>query len=91
MDYFLKKKREKIESEAEALFGNDTLLKTAFVMSKMEYSKDETEQVIQLLKKENEEIVAEIESRMQYRFDASGNIVPVKLEEEDTIEIKISE
>lgn len=91
MDYLLKKKRERIEAEAEELFGNDTLLKTAFIMSKMQYSKEEAEEVIQLLQQENKELVAEIEAKMQYTFDASGNVVPVKKIEEDTIQIKISD
>lgn len=88
MEYLLKKKREKIEAEAEALFGNDTLLKTAYLMSKMQYSKEETEEVINLLKQEAADLAAEIEAKMEYTFDASGNVVPVK---KDTIEIKISE
>jgi hypothetical protein len=90
MEYLLKKKREKIEAEAETLFGNDMLLKTAFVIAKMEYSKEETEEVAQLLKKEAADLAAEIEMKMVYTFDASGNVVPVK-RDSDSIEIKISE
>lgn len=92
MDYLLKKKRERIEAEAEELFGNDTVLKTAFIMSKIPCSQEETEEVIKLLQQENNEIIAEIEAKMQYTFDASGNVVPIKpQEEQDNIQIKISD
>jgi hypothetical protein len=85
MEYLLKKKREKIEAEAERIFGNDTLLKVAYVMAKMG---DDSEEAIQALKKEAEDLAAEVELKMMYTYDASGNVVPVK---QDTIEIKISE
>jgi len=89
MEYLLKVKREKIEAEADKLFGNDILLKTAYVMSKMEYSKEEQEEVIELLRKEAMDLAKEIEAKMVYTFDASGNVVPIN-PEQDSIEINIS-
>jgi cyanate lyase len=88
MEYLLKKKREKIEADAERLFGNDIVVKTAYVLSQMKASEEEIRETIEYMRKENEDLVAEIEAKMIYRFDASGNVVPIK---DDGIEIKISD
>lgn len=88
MEYLLKKKREKIEAEAERLFGSDILLKTAYVMSEMKATPEEIQEAAEYIRKETEDLVAEIEAKMLYRYDASGNVVPIK---DDGIEIKISE
>jgi hypothetical protein len=90
MDYLLKKKREKIEEEAERLYGNDTLLKAAFVMSKMESTKEEIEEATKYMRQESADLAAEIESKMLYKYDMSGNLVPVNPEIEDNVEINIS-
>lgn len=91
MDYLLKKKREKIEAEAERLFGNDILLKTAYVMTEMKSSPEEIAEVAEYMRNEASNLAAEIESKMEYTYDQSGNIVPLNPEKEDNIEIKISE
>jgi hypothetical protein len=88
MEYLLKQKREKIEAEAERLFGNDTVVKTAYILSQMKASPEEIKEAAEYIRKETEDLVAEIESKMLYRYDASGNVVPIK---DDGIEIKISE
>ena len=90
MDYLLKKKREKIEEEAERLYGNDILLKTAFVMTKMESSKEEIEEAAKYMRQEAADLAAEVESKMLYKYDMSGNLVPVHPEIEDNVEINIS-
>lgn len=91
MEYLAKQKREKLEAEAEQLFGNDILLKTAFVMSKMKASSEEICEVMNELKKEAEDLAIEMTAKMVYTYDASGNVVPIedliKVEEE----IKISD
>jgi len=90
MEYLLKKKREKIEAEAERLYGNDIVLKTAFVMTKMESSQEEINETAEYLRKEAADLAAEIENKMLYRYDLSGNLVAVNPEIEDNIEINIS-
>lgn len=85
MEYLLKQKREKIEAEAERLYGNDTLLKASYVVTNMQSSQEEINEVTAYLRKEAADLAAEIESKMLYRYDQSGNLVPV-LEE-----IKISD
>jgi len=77
MDYLLKKKREKIEQEAERLFGNDTLLKTVYVMTEMNTPQEEVDEVITYMRNEAEDLAKEIETKMFYRYDLSGNLVPV--------------
>jgi hypothetical protein len=88
MDYLLKQKREKIEAEAERLFGNDMLLKTAYVMSQMNSSEEEVKEVSNYLRKAGEDLANEMLSKLEYTYDQSGNVVPVK---QDGIEIKISD
>jgi len=88
MDYLLKQKREKAEAEAERLFGSDVVLKTAYIMAQMKSSEEEINSVTEYLRKEAEDLANEIETKMQYTYDQSGNVVPVK---QDGIEIKISE
>jgi len=88
MDYLLKQKREKAEAEAERLFGSDVVLKTAYIMAQMKSSEEEVKSVTEYLRKEAEDLANEIETKMQYTYDQSGNVVPVK---QDVIEIKISE
>ena len=90
MEYLLKKKRENIEAEAERLFGNDIGLKTVYIMTEMELSKEEVEEATEYMRKEAADLAAEIESKMLYRYDLSGNLVPVKPVIEDNIEINIS-
>jgi hypothetical protein len=88
MDYLLKQKREKAEAEAERLFGSDVVLKTAYIMTQMKSSEEEINSVTEYLRKEAEDLANEIQTKMQYTYDQSGNVVPVK---QDGIEIKISE
>jgi flagellar motor switch protein FliG len=77
MDYLLKQKRAKIEEEAERLFGNDTLLKTVYVMTEMNTPQEEVDEVTTYLRNEAEDLAKEIETKMFYRYDLSGNLVPV--------------
>jgi hypothetical protein len=88
MEYLLKQKREKIEAHAERLFGNDMLLKTAYVMAQMNSSKEEVKEVSDYLRKAGEDLANEMMSKLEYTYDQSGNVVPVK---QDGIEIKISD
>ena len=90
MEYLAKQKRERIEAEADRLFGDDILLKTAFVMSKMNCSSEEIAEVMGQLQKDAKDLAAEINAKMVYTYDASGNVVPIKPEEEIQ-EIKISD
>lgn len=77
MDYLLKQKRAKVEEEAERLFGNDTLLKTVYVMTEMKTPQEEVDEVTTYLRNEAEDLAKEIESKMFYKYDLSGNLVPV--------------
>jgi hypothetical protein len=90
MDYLLKKKREKFEAEAERLFGPDINLKTAYIMEKMGSSQEEIEETAAYMRQEAANLAAEVESKMLYTYDQSGNLVPVNPEKEDNMEIKIS-
>lgn len=77
MDYLLKQKRAKIEEEAERLFGNDILLKTVYIMTEMNTPQEEVDEVTAYMRNEAEDLAKEIESKMFYRYDLSGNLVPV--------------
>jgi hypothetical protein len=90
MEYLLKQKREKIEAEAERLYGNDILLKTAYVMTEMKSSQEEIEEATVYMRKEAADLAEEVEKKMLYRYDLSGNLVPVNPVIEDNIEINIS-
>jgi len=87
MDYLLKQKRAKIEEEAERLFGNDTLLKTVYVMTEMKTPQAEVDEVTAYMKNEAADLAAEIEAKLEYTYDLSGNLVPINPE----VEINISE
>jgi hypothetical protein len=78
MDYLLKQKRAKIEEEAERLFGNDTLLKTVYVMTEMNTPQAEVDEVTTYMRNEAADLAAEIEAKLEYTYDLSGNLVPVK-------------
>jgi hypothetical protein len=87
MDYLLKQKRAKIEEEAERLFGNDTLLKTVYVMTEMKTPQAEVDEVTAYMKNEAADLAAEIEAKLEYTYDLSGNLVPINPQ----VEINISE
>lgn len=93
MDYLAKLKREKLEAEAERLYGNDILLKTCFILEKSGASSEEIGITLSQLHADAMALAKEVEEKMEYTLDASGNIVPVKQEEpqDDNIEINISE
>jgi hypothetical protein len=99
MEYILKQKKAAVEAEAERLFGNDTVLKTAYVLTETETPQDEIEEVAQYLRKQASDLAAEVESKMLYTYDLGGNLVPIhpeketekETEKEDGIEIKISD
>jgi hypothetical protein len=78
MDYLLKQKRAKIEEEAERLFGNDTLLKTVYVMTEMKTPQEEVDEVTTYMRNEAEDLAKEIKLKMFYRYDLSGNLVPIE-------------
>jgi hypothetical protein len=88
MEYLLKQKRAKVEAEAERLFGEDILLKTVYLMTEMDSPPEEQKEVTEYLRKEAEDLAAEIERKMIYTYDASGNVILIK---EDMMEIKMSD
>lgn len=96
MDYLAKLKRDKLEAEAERLYGNDILLKTCFILEKSGASSEEIGITLLQLHADAMALAKEVEETMEYTLDASGNIVPVippvPIEpQEDNIEINISE
>lgn len=92
MDYLAKLKREKLEAEAERLYGNDILLKTCFILEKSGASSEEIGITLSQLHADAMALAKEVKEKMEYTLDASGNIVSVKQQDpqEDNIEINIS-
>jgi hypothetical protein len=99
MEYLAKLKREKLEAEAERLYGNDILLKTCFMLEKTGASSAEIGEAMLILHNDALALAKEVEEKMEYTLDLSGNIVPIKTDvpiepepqQEENIEINISE
>jgi hypothetical protein len=75
MDYLLKKKREKIEAEAEKLFGDNILLKTVYILTELKSPQEEIEETLAVLKEQESDNAKEYEMGLQLTLDSSGNIV----------------
>jgi len=97
MDYLEKKKREKVEAEAEKLFGNDILLKTVYVLNEMKAPKEEIEATLAILREDAIAAAKEYEETMQFTLDSCGNMIELVpmieniVAVEDTINVEVVE
>jgi hypothetical protein len=97
MDYLEKKKREKVEAEAEKLFGNDILLKTVYVLNEMKAPKEEVDATLAILREDAIAAAKEYEETMQFTLDSCGNMIELVpmieniVAVEDTINVEVVE
>lgn len=90
MDYLLKKKREKVEAEAEKLFGDNMLLKTVYILTEMKSPKEEVDETLAILKEQETENAKEYEAGLQLTLDNNGNVVERQPAIMDNIVVEIS-
>lgn len=97
MDYLEKKKREKVEAEAEKLFGKDILLKTVYILNEMKAPKEEVDATLAILREDAIAAAKEYEETMQFTLDSCGNMVELVpmieniVAVEDTINVEVGE
>ena len=77
MDYLLKQKQDKIEADAERIFGNDMLLKSVYVMTQMGVPEKEQQEVMETIKNETIDLVKSV-NEMKYTLNEKGEMVGVE-------------